>query len=60
MPDISMCADNECPSRFTCYRHKDSGTKPSKYQQAYAAFNHDPKTSECESYWPVKNPEDNP
>ena len=37
MPDISMCADNECPVRTKCYRHQASGTQPSGWQ-SYAGF----------------------
>lgn len=34
MPDISMCA-SVCPKSRQCYRHEDSGTRPSKYHQSY-------------------------
>lgn len=29
MPDISMCASEQCPSRDTCYRHTAT---PGEYQ----------------------------
>lgn len=32
MPDISMCANQECPLKAICYRNPASGTKPSEYQ----------------------------
>ncbi len=52
MPDISMCADDKCPSRTTCKRNKASGTVAS-YWQAYADFTHDDETGKCGDYWPV-------
>lgn len=50
MPDISMCAA-ECPKSKQCYRHEDSGTKPSEYRQAYIIRH--PTGDDCELYWPV-------
>jgi len=38
MPDISMCANETCPRRQGCYRHEDSGTKPSEHRQSYMHF----------------------
>jgi len=38
MPDISMCANTTCQSRRYCYRHHESGTKPSGRGQSYIAF----------------------
>ncbi len=32
MPDISMCLDDECPSRLTCWRFMAT---PSEYRQSY-------------------------
>jgi hypothetical protein len=52
MPDISMCADDECPSRAECYRHKASGTVPSEYQQAFTDFQRQPKDQRCAQFWP--------
>ena len=51
-PDISMCADDECPSRAECYRHKASGTVPSEYQQAFTDFQRQPKDQRCPQFWP--------
>ncbi len=38
MPDISMCMSKDCPSRKDCYRHHESGTKPSERRQSYMSF----------------------
>jgi hypothetical protein len=51
MPDISMCESDTCPKSKTCYRHEDSGTKPSEFRQSYFIGN-DPDN--CKYYWPVK------
>jgi len=36
MVDISMCANNECELRSTCYRYR---AIPSQYRQSYSVFN---------------------
>ena len=56
MPDISMCADDECPSRAKCYRSKASGTKPDEYRQAFADFEREPDDERCADFWPVARP----
>lgn len=41
MPDITMCAGDNCPKKDTCYR---SMAVPNPYRQAYfmyAPFDHD-------------------
>ena len=43
MPDISMCRQNKCDKKDTCYRYT---TKPSAWQ-TFAEFNH----KNCEYYW---------
>jgi hypothetical protein len=53
MPDISMCADDECPARSRCYRHKASGTVPSEYQQAFTDFQRPPNERQCGHFWPT-------
>lgn len=50
MPDISMCMDQECPLRFTCYRNEASGTIPDEYRQSWAAFKWD-SIDGCGKYW---------
>jgi hypothetical protein len=50
-PDISMCADDECPSRAKCYRSKASGTKPCEYRQAFADFGRKPEDERCGYFW---------
>lgn len=48
MPDISMCANSECPMKKDCYRNPASGTKPS-LMQSWSAFAPD-KDGNCENY----------
>jgi hypothetical protein len=58
MPDISMCSSETCPSRTTCYRNEDSGTKPSEYRQSYMDFG--ARGEPCDRYWPkTPDPADN-
>jgi hypothetical protein len=54
MPDISMCADDECPARRKCYRHKASGTVPCEYRQAFADFQRHPEDERCSEFWPTE------
>lgn len=35
MPDITMCANDECPLASQCYRHE---AEPNEYKQSYAVF----------------------
>ena len=51
MPDITMCMQDDCTRSKTCYRHKDSGTKPSEFMQSYF-LGGDPEN--CEWYWPTR------
>lgn len=46
MPDISMCANQTCPKKESCYRFT---AKPCKYQ-TYADFKPD-EEGKCEYYW---------
>lgn len=46
MPDISMCVNEECKRKETCYRYK---AKPDKYMQAYGEFK-----EPCDHYWEDK------
>jgi len=55
MPDISMCANNDCPVRRSCYRFM---AKPSM-RQSWAAFEPDPETGRCKSFMPIGNNETN-
>lgn len=43
MPDITMCMDNNCQSRFQCYRYM---AKPNEYRQSY--FMNSPKEDPIE------------
>jgi len=52
-PDISMCADDECPSRAECYRSKASGTVPHVPWQAFTDFQRQPDRDQCPFFWPV-------
>jgi len=54
MPDISMCADDKCPARSRCYRHKASGTVPDQYRQAYGLFERPPDDERCGYFWPAR------
>lgn len=49
MPDISLCRNNECPSRDTCYRYR---AKPSEFMQAYGDFK--PKGEKCEAFTSIE------
>ena len=49
MADITMCASVECKDSRECYRHPDSGTKPSGHQ-SWAKFDE----GGCEEYIPIK------
>jgi hypothetical protein len=51
MPDISMCMNDACPSRATCYRHEAT---PNPWRQAYTAFQPD-ESGRCEDYIPLLN-----
>jgi len=52
MPDISMCANGDCPKRWSCYRHEKSGAKPSSWQ-SWGSFSPNEETGECIAYWPL-------
>jgi hypothetical protein len=57
MPDISMCTNEECPLKETCYRYNAT---PSEFMQAYAKFEYDKDTKSCDYYWKnVKDGKDN-
>lgn len=47
MPDISMCRNNLCPLKESCYRFK---ANPSSYQ-SYADFKYD---KGCNYYWEIE------
>ena len=46
MPDISKCANKECPMKHDCYRF----TAPSSDYQSYSSFKHD-ENGECKHFW---------
>ena len=48
MPDISMCENQKCPSRKSCYRYT---SKPNPYRQTYSLFEVNEGEDKCESYW---------
>lgn len=52
MPDISMCADDKCPSRESCYRFKAT---PSKFLQSWGQFGRPDGDDKCSYYWPVES-----
>lgn len=52
MADISMCADNECPSRGECHRWC---AWPNGMRQSYADFGRQKREEWCASFetrWP--------
>ena len=42
MPDISMCSNDECPLKNSCYRFMAT---PSEYMQSYTKFNFEVKNN---------------
>ena len=52
MPDISMCLNNTCPSRFKCYRYQAA---PSM-RQSYAAFAAPKGRRKCDDFIQVRKP----
>jgi hypothetical protein len=56
MPDITMCANDDCPVRHLCHRHQASGTWPTEHRQSYAVFVGprliDGQSVECPDFWP--------
>ena len=51
MPDISLCKNNDCPSKGTCYRYT---AKASEYQQSYMAPKLSPREKKCDYFLPLK------
>ena len=50
MPDISMCRDDECPSRKSCYRFMATECA----YQSYLVSPREDGADKCDSYWPLK------
>lgn len=46
MPDISLCKNNQCPSKTKCFRYM---AEPKQYKQSYAYFTLD-MNDKCSSY----------
>lgn len=53
MPDISMCGDDECPSRMQCWRFMAT---PS-FRQSFTCYDRSPDDERCGSFWPMKKEE---
>ncbi len=53
MPDISMCSVDpvDCWVADRCYRHTESGTKPSA-RQAWSGWEPN-KHDRCKGFWPM-------
>lgn len=49
MPDIAMCANQNCPKRNECYRYTAT---PSPTRQSYASFQPTLGSDRCEYFWP--------
>lgn len=47
MPDISMCANQQCPSKDKCYRFR---AIPSEHRQSYMAFAPPPRRKTCDDF----------
>jgi hypothetical protein len=46
MADISICSNNECPSRVYCYRYR---ARVNPYRQWYSNYKH--IGERCDNYW---------
>jgi hypothetical protein len=53
MPDITMCASEECPKKLICYRYV---ALADRYQ---SFFSEDPREKDgtCKYFWDIKLPE---
>lgn len=49
MPDISMCANSNCPSSELCYRFTAT---PNPFRQSYGLFTVQPGQSRCDNFTP--------
>jgi hypothetical protein len=47
MPDISMCINEDCPMKLTCYRYTAT---PTPLRQSYMSFKWD--DTGCDHFWP--------
>ncbi|NBT59078.1 hypothetical protein EBT16_09875 [bacterium] len=50
MADITMCMNEDCPSKQSCYRYT---AIPNEHRQSYADFMPDLLEGKCENYWPI-------
>lgn len=51
MADISMCDNQQCPSKETCYRFK---AKANPFKQVYSNFKPEKGEDKCKYYWDIK------
>lgn len=54
MPDITMCANDDCPLSEGCYRNPFSGTNPNPLRQSWSRFTAD-EDGECDHFLAVKS-----
>jgi hypothetical protein len=47
MPDISMCQNEDCPSKLKCYRFM---ARPNAHWQAYSVFVVPKRKVKCDSF----------
>ena len=47
MPDFTMCVNDECPSKSSCYRFVAT---PGPHSQAWERFGFNPNTGKCNRY----------
>jgi hypothetical protein len=52
MPDITMCASNDCPRKLKCYRHE---AKPGRWQSMAGFYNPDER---CDFFIPIDESRD--
>lgn len=52
MPDISMCGDDDCPSRLRCYRYMAEHTPG---RQSFVVTMRLPGADRCGYFWEVSD-----
>lgn len=56
MPDITMCAQDDCPMMGKCYRHEAT---PTPGKQSFAIFAPE-RGDYCSMFMPIRTREDTP
>lgn len=55
MPDISLCSNETCLLRDTCYRKQAKPNLPYQYYTPFHPINEDPANYECVMYLEIPN-----